>query len=91
MGVKVATFYLASIATSLLAANQVAPIGMQDGRAKNTILSEKVVNRPLKTDRLPIRQVTPQTDVQERLKAPAIPKAGTDCKPPVEIPGRCFA
>jgi hypothetical protein len=94
MGVKVATFYLASIASSLFAANQVAPITLSDASAKSAIVSQQVVvNRSLKGNRLPIRQMTPETDVQDRSKVPTIPdkKVGTGCKPPVEIPGRCFA
>jgi hypothetical protein len=92
MGVKVATFYLVSIASSLFAANQVAPITLSDASAKSAIISQQVVNRYLKGDRLPIRQMTPET-VQDRSKVPTIPdkKVGTECKPPVEIPGRCFA
>ena len=90
MGVKVATFYLVSIASSLFAANQVAPITLSDASAKSAIISQQVVNRYLKGDRLPIRQMTPETDVQD---LPTIPdkKVGTECKPPVEIPDRCFA
>ena len=93
MGIKVATFYLVSIASSLFAANQVAPITLSDASAKSAIISQQVVNRSLKGDRLPIRQMTPETDVQDRSKVPTIPdkKVGTKCKPPVEIPGRCFA
>jgi hypothetical protein len=90
MGIKVATFYLVSIASSLFAAN---PITLSDASAKSAIISQQVVTRSLKGDRLPIWQMTPETDVQDRSKVPTIPdkKVGTECKPPVEIPGRCFA
>ena len=92
MGVKVAALCLASIASSLFAANQVAPLTSPDGRVKSAIVS-LLVNRSLKGDRLPIRQLAPAIKVQERFKAPTIPdkKTETGCKPPVEIPGRCFA
>lgn len=85
MGVKVATFYLVSIASSLFAANQVATFTLSDATAKSAIISQQVVNGSLKGDRRPIRQMTPETDIQDRSKVPTIPdkKVGTECKPPV--------
>jgi hypothetical protein len=87
MGVKIGAFYLMSIASSLFAANQIAPIALPPGSA-SAITSEQMVNRPAKRDRLPIGQMAPQTD-----KVPTIldKKVWTECNPPVEIPGRCFA
>jgi hypothetical protein len=87
MGAKLATLYLASIiASSLFAADQVAPVTLP----KSAIISQQVVIRSLKRNRLPSKQLTPKTD--ERFKAPTMPdKNGTDCKPPIDIPGRCFA
>ena len=67
MGVKVATFYLLSIASSLLAANQVAPsmnVVLSNESARGAITSYQVVNRSLKRDRLPIGQVGPETNLR---------------------------
>ena len=74
MGVKVATFYLVSIASSLFAANQVATFTLSDASAKSAIISRQVVNGSLKGDRRPIRQMTPETDIQDRSKVPTIPE-----------------
>ena len=92
MGVKVATFYLVSIASSLVAASQVAP--SMNARARSAITPYQVVNRSLKGDRLPIEQVGPETDLREYFKVPdrLVPKKNdTDCKPPIDVRGRCFA
>jgi hypothetical protein len=91
MGAKLATLYLASIiASSLFAADQVAPVTLSDELSKSAIISQQLVIRSLKRNRLPSKQLTPKTD--ERFKAPTMPdKNGTDCKPPIDIPGRCFA
>jgi hypothetical protein len=97
MGVKVATFYLVSIASSLLVASQVAPsmnAVLSNESARSAITSYQVVNRSLKSDRLPIKQVGPETDLREYFKVPdrLVPKKNdTDCKPPIDVRGRCFA
>ena len=73
MGVKVAAFYLVSIASSLLAASQVAPsmnAVLSNESARSAITSYQVVNRSLKRDRLPIEQVGPETDLREYFKVP---------------------
>ena len=98
MGVKVATFCLMNIASSLLAAIQIAPSMnaiLSNESARSAITSYQVVNRSLKRDRLPIRQVGSETDLREYLKVPdrlvPKPKHDTDCKPPIDVRGRCFA
>ena len=98
MGVKVATFYLVSIANSLVAASQVAPsmnAVLSNEGARGAITSYQVVNRSLKRDRLAIRQVGRETDLREYYKVPdrLVPnqKNDTDCKPPIDVRGRCFA
>jgi hypothetical protein len=53
-----------------------------DASERRTIISHQVVNRSLKKDRLP----RPDT---ERLVPDR--KIETDCKPPTEVGGRCFA
>jgi hypothetical protein len=98
MGVKVATFYLVSIASSLLGASQVAPsmnavLSNESGRS--SITSYPVVNRSLKSDRLPNGQVWPDAYLKEYFKVPdrLVPnqKNDTDCKPPIDVRGHCFA
>lgn len=99
MGVKLATLYLVSIASPLFAAHQIAPsmnAVLSNENAKSAIISRQVVNRPLKSDRLPIRQVTPASELlREHFKPPAqlMPnrKNDTNCKPPIDVRGRCFA
>jgi hypothetical protein len=75
MGAKIATLYLVSIASSLIAADQVVPVTLSDGNAKSAIMSQQVINRSLKRDRLPNRKLTPKTD--ERFKAPTMPDKKT--------------
>ena len=98
MAVKVVLFCLMSIASSLLAAIQIAPSMnaiLSKESARSAITSYQVVNRSLKRDRLPIRQVGSETDLREYLKVPdrLVPnqKDDTDCKPPIDVRGRCFA
>jgi hypothetical protein len=68
MGAKLATLYLASIiASSLFAADQVAPVTLSDEIAKSAIISQQVVIRSLKRNRLPSKQLTPKpTNVLKR-------------------------
>jgi len=96
MGVKFATLYL--LPYVVIGVHEVAPtvnVALSDRSAKSAIISEQVVNRSLKRDRLPIRQVTPKTDVREYFKVPARlapnQKNDTDCKPPIDVRGRYFA
>ena len=96
MGVKFATLYL--LPYVVIGVHEVAPtvnVALSDRSAKSAIISEQVVNRSLKRDRLPIRQVAPETDVREHFKVPAglapNQKNDTDCKPPIDVRGRCFA
>ena len=96
MGVKLATLYL--LPYVVIGVHEVAPtvnVALSDKSAKSVIISEQVVNRSLKRDRLPIRQVAPETDVREHFKVPARlapnQKNDTDCKPPIDVRGRCFA
>ena len=81
--------HAAIIASSLLAAQQVAPatIFLSDARAKSANISDQSVNRSLKRDRLAMIQVKPKTDVGQSPNQ----KMETDCEPPIDIRGRCFA
>ncbi|MFZ1208821.1 MAG: hypothetical protein WAN94_11870 [Pseudolabrys sp.] len=96
MVVKVATFYLVSIAGSLLCGQPSrSNVVLSNESARGAITSYQVVNRSLKRDRLPIGQVGPETNLREYFKVPdrLVPnqKNDTDCKPPIDVRGRCFA
>jgi hypothetical protein len=93
MVAKVATLYLVAVAGSLLATDRIVLPFLPQWSANSAIMSQQVVNRSMKSDRLPIRRVTPASGAKERLDAPIAPdgKIVDDCKPPAEIHGRCFA
>jgi hypothetical protein len=73
-----------TIASLLVSAHHLTPSikVFLDASEKRTIISHQVVNRSLKKGRLP----KPDTErgVPDR-------KIETDCKPPIDVPGRCFA
>ncbi|WP_315776652.1 MULTISPECIES: hypothetical protein [unclassified Bradyrhizobium] len=78
--------YLVGI-TSSVAVHQVIPspgtaIIFQSGTT--AIRYQQVANRSTKSDKLPIRHANRQLNVPGS-------KFGTDCKPPIDVPGRCFA
>src|SRR5947209_16059673 len=86
--------------TSSVAMHQVIPSPhlaarfLPDADAIATVTSQ-IANRPVKGDRLLIKQATPQLDDSGPLRVPAqIAPNGTfnaGCKSPVDVPGRCFA
>ena len=67
----------------------------QLGTGTTAIITGQIVNRSVKRDRLPIKQATPQANdkppVQVRGQIVPNPKFKTDCKPPIDVLGRCFA
>ena len=96
MGVKLAALYL--LPYVVIGAHEVAAtvnVALSDRSAKSAIISEQVVNRSLKRDRLPIRQVTPGPDVREYFKVPARlapnQKKRHRLQPPIDVRGRCSA
>jgi hypothetical protein len=104
MGIKSVTLYslpcVVGVASFLVAAHQVAPSlttlrALSDASTKSSaIISGQVVNRSLKSDRLPIKQAVPQANDERQIKLPGqiAPnrKIKNDCnKPP--IIGRCIA
>lgn len=96
MILKVTTLYLVSIASPLIAAYQFAPLNgdaIFQASAKNTIISQQMVNRSVKSDKMQIRRATPESDVRQFFLPPPISDRKTDsgCKPPIDVPGRCFA
>ena len=93
--------YVVGVASFLVAAHQVAPSlttlrALSDTSTKSAIISGQVVNRSLKSDRLPIKEAVPQADDERQIKLPGqiAPnrKIENDCnKPPIDVSGRCFA
>jgi len=89
MGVKIFSLYLISVASPLLTVNELAPslnVAFSNWSTKSAIISQQQVNRSLKGDRLPIRQAIPETDMRVFDR-----KIDSNCKPPIDVPGRCFA
>jgi len=88
--------YLVGI-TSSVALNQVIPSDTAARFQSGTtaIITQQIVNRAIKSDRLPIKQAKPQVNDKALRQVPAQitpnPKFKTDCKPPIDILGRCFA
>ena len=92
--------YVAGI-TSSMALHQVIPsagtvAGFQSRTGGGTpIFTRQIANRSLKSDRLPIKQAKRQVNDKAPLQVPAQiapnPKVKTDCKPPIDVLGRCFA
>ncbi len=93
--------YVVAIASSIVAAHHVTPsmgttLGFRsDAGNRAEMISTQVVNRSLKGSRLPIKQAVPQANVKELLKVPAEvapnAKIKIDCRPHIDVPGRCFA
>ena len=77
------------IASSLLAVQQVATLTMflSGAAAKSATVLDQSPNRALKRDRLPILQ----EKVRGNIRPSPIQKFETDCKPPIDVRGRCFA
>ena len=93
--------YVVGVASFMVAAHQVTPSlttlhPLSDASTKSAIISGQVVNRSLKSDRLPIKQAVPRADDERQIKLPGqiAPnrKIKNDCnKPPIDVIGRCFA
>jgi hypothetical protein len=92
--------YLVGISSSL-AVHQVIPssstaAGFQsDTSTKVAKVNRQIVNRTVKSDRLPVKQAEPEANGKAPVPVPAHiapnPKWKTDCKPPFDVLGRCFA
>ncbi len=85
--------YVATIAISIVAAPGAAFGLWLDAGDKTKIFSTQVVNRSLKSSKLPIKQTSPHANIKELAKVPAkvAPKGERDCRPRVDVRGRCFA
>ena len=85
--------------TSSMAVQQVIPSDtaarLQSGTGMTATMTRQTVNRSLKGDKLPIKQAKPPVNGQAPVQVPAqiTPslKFKTDCKPPIDVLGRCFA
>ena len=86
--------------TSSVAVHQVIPspgtaARFQPGSGTTAIITGQIVNRSVKRDKLPFKQAAPQANDKPRVQAPGQivpnPKFKTDCKPPIDVLGRCFA
>jgi len=85
--------------TSSIAVHQAIPSpGTSAGLQSDTkpgIFTDQVVNRSVRSDRLLIKQVKPQADDKARVHVPGQiapnPRFKIDCKPPIDVLGRCFA
>jgi hypothetical protein len=91
--------YLVGI-TSSMVVHQVIPspgtaARFQPGSGATAIITGQIVNRSVKRGRLPIKQATPQANDKPPVQVPEQivpnPKFKTDCKPPIDVVGRCFA
>ena len=100
MRIKSVTLYslplVVGIASFLVTAHQVAPsLTLSDTSTRSAIIFHQVVNRSLKSDRLPIKQTVPRADDKGHIVVPAQispnQKIKTDCRPPIDVIGRCFA
>jgi hypothetical protein len=89
--------YLVGAASLVVAAHEVAPTALrfQDKNTKSAIISSQVVNRSLKSDRLPIMQAGPQANDKGNIRVPAriapSPEVNIRCEGPMDLDGRCFA
>jgi hypothetical protein len=89
--------YLVGI-TSSMAVQQVIPSPDMAARFQSgtpAIITQQIVNRSIKGDRLPIKQAKQKASDKAPVQVPAQgaqnPKFKTDCKPPIDVLGRCFA
>jgi hypothetical protein len=94
--------YIVGIA-STIAAHQVAPspaslAGFQSDRTETATTPGQVSNRSAKGDRLPIRELrfptndkAPQAPPKQSEQSAPNPNLKRDCKPPIDVIGRCFA
>ncbi len=86
--------YLVGI-TSSVAVHQVIPTSVQGNPISNAAIVFEVANRSVKSDRLPLQQAQPQANEKAPATAPAKiapnQKLKPNCKPPIDVLGRCFA
>jgi hypothetical protein len=84
--------------TSSMAVQQVVPSPDAAARYQSgtpAITTQQIDNRSIKSDRLPIKQAKPRASDKATVQVPAQgatnPKFKSNCKPPIDVPGRCFA
>lgn len=87
--------------TSSIAVHQVSLSTATTARFQSETSTEaaitigQIANRSVKSDRLPIKQAQLQANDKAPVQVPARiapdTKFKTDCKPPIDVLGRCFA
>jgi hypothetical protein len=95
----VAFIHLSRGITSSMAVHHVIPSDaaarFQSGTEAAAIFTQQIANRSIKSDRLQLNQAKPHFNDKAPMQVPAqiSPnlKFKTNCKPPIDIPGRCFA
>ena len=84
--------------TSSMAVHQVSPGAasrLHPDIGTAAVTSGQIANRSVKSDRLPTKQAKPRVNDNAPVQVPPQiapnPKLKTDCKPPIDVLGRCFA
>jgi len=82
--------------TSSLAVHQVIPspgtaARFQPGSGTTAIITGQIVNRSVKRDKRATPQANDKPPVQVQGQIVPNSKFTTDCKPPIDVLGRCFA
>ena len=89
--------YFVGVASLVAATHEVAPTALcyQDTNTKSAITSGQVVNRSLKSDRLPIMHAGPQANDKGNITVPVriapSSKVKNVCEGPMDVNGRCFS
>ena len=84
--------YFVGVVSLVVAAHQAAPtLRFDDTSTKSAITSDQVVNRSVKGDRLPIKQVVPRANDKLPIRIAPNSEITIECEGPIEVNGRCFA
>ena len=88
--------YFVGVASLVAATHEVAPTALCfHTNTKSAITSGQVVNRSLKSDRLPIMQAGPHANDKGNIKVPVRIAPSSEvknvCEGPIDVNGRCFA
>ena len=87
--------YIVGIISSV-AVHQVSPGTASRFHLDTTaVITGQIANRSVKSERLPTKQAKPQVNDNAPVQMPPQiapnPKLKTDCKPPIDVLGRCLA
>lgn len=91
---------IVGMTTSMVVHHEIVPAPgrtavLRSDIAQAAMIERQIANNSAKSDRLPIRNARPRANdaAHPRMtgkRAPS-PKIATDCKPPIDVVGRCFA